>query len=115
MRLRKPAGNQCAVLTRSGHRIISYNVCYTKLLRIHLDLIGSGLNGVIKKLHDTYRFNTLYVTAHSMGGLVSRSFIMKNVYEDGEDYIKLFVSISTPWDGHRAAEKGVENAPSVIP
>lgn len=82
---------------------------------IHLDLIGSGLNGVIKKLHDTYRFNTLYVTAHSMGGLVSRSFIMKNVYEDGEDYIKLFVSISTPWDGHRAAEKGVENAPSVIP
>ena len=40
---------------------------------------------------------------------------MKNVYEDGEDYIKLFVSISTPWDGHRAAEKGVKDAPSAIP
>jgi hypothetical protein len=40
---------------------------------------------------------------------------MKNAYEDGEDYIKLFVSISTPWDGHRAAKIGVENAPSAIP
>jgi len=82
---------------------------------IQLELIANGLNHIIKRLHETYRFNTLYVTAHSMGGLVSRSFIMKNVYEDGEDYIKLFVSISTPWDGHRAAEKGVKDAPSAIP
>ena len=82
---------------------------------IQLKLIASGLNDVIKKLHDKYRFNTLYVTAHSMGGLVSRAFIMKNIYQDGEEYIKLFISISTPWDGHRAAKEGVEDAPSVIP
>jgi hypothetical protein len=82
---------------------------------IQLDLIARGLNNVVKRLHDTYRFNELYITAHSMGGLVSRAFLMKNVFEDGQDYIKLFVSISTPWNGHRAASSGVERAPAVIP
>ena len=82
---------------------------------IQLDLIARGLNNVVKRLHDTYRFNKLYITAHSMGGLVSRAFLMKNVFEDGQDYIKLFVSISTPWNGHRAASSGVERAPAVIP
>jgi hypothetical protein len=82
---------------------------------IQLDLIARGLNNVVKKLHDTYRFDKLYITAHSMGGLVSRAFLMKNVFEDGQDYIKLFVSISTPWNGHKAANSGVERAPAVIP
>jgi hypothetical protein len=66
-------------------------------------------------LHATYRFKTLYVTAQSMGGLVARSFIMKNVYDDKQNYIKLFVSISTPWNGHRLTAKGAKSAPAAIP
>ncbi len=46
---------------------------------------------------------------------MARSFIMKNMYEDTNDYIKLFVSVSTPWNGHIATAKGVENAPEAVP
>ena len=82
---------------------------------VRLDNTGFALNEIIKRMHQTYRFKTLYVTAQSMGGLVARSFIMKNVYDDNQDYIKLFVSISTPWNGHRLTAKGVESAPAAIP
>jgi hypothetical protein len=50
-----------------------------------------------------------------MGGLVSRYAILQNVYEDHHDYIRLYVTISTPWAGHRAAAFGVEKAPAVVP
>jgi len=82
---------------------------------IHLDDAGSALNEIIKRIHAAYGFKTLYVTAQSMGGLVARSFIMRNVYDDNQDYIKLFVSISTPWNGHRLTAKGVKGAPTAIP
>ena len=77
--------------------------------------VTRALNNILKRLHDTYRFNTLYITAHSMGGLVSRALIVKRVFEDQQDYIKLLVSISTPWNGHAVAAKGVEQAPVAVP
>jgi pimeloyl-ACP methyl ester carboxylesterase len=80
-----------------------------------LEKINRFLNYLITYLHDEYQFKQLYVTAHSMGGLVSRGFILKNVYEDGHDYIKLFVSISSPFGGLETAQKGVESAPAAIP
>ena len=80
-----------------------------------IDDTSAALNEIIKRLHASYKFNTLYVTAQSMGGLVARSFIIKNIYGDKQDYIKLFVSISTPWNGHRLTAKGVEGAPAAIP
>jgi len=82
---------------------------------LRLDKLGRALNSIITILHAEHGFNTLYVTAHSMGGLVARSFILKKGYEDRQDYIKLFVSISTPWNGHRASKKGIEQAPAVVP
>jgi len=82
---------------------------------VRLDKTGFVLNEIIKRIHQEYRFKTLYVTAQSMGGLVARSFIMKNIYDDRQDYIKLFVSISTPWNGHRLTAKGAERAPAAIP
>jgi uncharacterized alpha/beta hydrolase family protein len=77
--------------------------------------ISRALSNILIRLHDTYQFNTLYITAHSMGGLVSRSFIMKNVFESQKSFVKLFISISTPWNGHGAAAKGAKQAPVAIP
>jgi len=82
---------------------------------LRLDSIAGALNEIIKRVYQAYRFKTLYVTAQSMGGLVARSFILKNFYDDHQDYIKLFVSISTPWNGHRLTAKGVQGAPTAIP
>jgi pimeloyl-ACP methyl ester carboxylesterase len=77
--------------------------------------ISRALNIILTRLHDTYQFNALYITAHSMGGLVSRSYIMKNEFENHRNYVKLFVSISTPWNGHNTAAKGAKQAPVAIP
>ena len=82
---------------------------------IRLERTSNALNKIIQTLHKKYRFSNLYVVAHSMGGLVSRSFIIKNRLEAGNRYITKFVSISTPWNGHEAAAFGVKRAPAVIP
>ncbi|KPJ78566.1 MAG: hypothetical protein AMJ54_02795 [Deltaproteobacteria bacterium SG8_13] len=82
---------------------------------IQLDHLGDALNYLVTYLHDRYRFERLYVTAHSMGGLVARSFILKNHFQDHQRCIRLFVSISTPWGGLETAAKGIESAPAAIP
>ena len=64
-------------------------------------------------LQTKYQFNKLYITAHSMGGLVARSFIVN--YGLQFPYVKLFISLATPWGGDRMAEYGVEQSPAVIP
>jgi pimeloyl-ACP methyl ester carboxylesterase len=60
-----------------------------------------------------YKFDTLYITAHSMGGLVARSYLIDFVGDS--PIIKLFVSLATPWGGDKMAEYGVEQSPAVIP
>jgi len=82
---------------------------------LDLEFIGGALEGAIQLLHERYAFDTLFVAAHSMGGLVARYAILKNVFEDHQDYIRLLVTISTPWAGHSAAAGGVKYAPAVVP
>lgn len=68
------------------------------------------------KLHTLktkYHFDHLYITAHSMGGLLARSFILD--YGAHFPYVKLFVSLATPWGGVKLAEYGVKRSPAVIP
>jgi pimeloyl-ACP methyl ester carboxylesterase len=60
-----------------------------------------------------YRFDKLFITAHSMGGLVARSFLVD--YVRYCPYVKLFISLATPWGGDRMAEYGVSQSPAVIP
>jgi len=67
----------------------------------------------LQNLRIKYHFDQLYITAHSMGGLVARSFIVD--YGANFPYVKLFVSLATPWGGDRMAEYGVKQSPAVIP
>jgi pimeloyl-ACP methyl ester carboxylesterase len=76
---------------------------------------GSALNDGVKLLHQRYGFERLHVVAHSMGGLVSRDFIIKNHILGGHRYINTFITFSSPWDGHEAAAMGVKFAPKVVP
>ncbi len=78
-----------------------------------LDTVSFLMQSKIYELHRKYEFETMYVVAHSMGGLVSRAaLIEKNAFSES---IKLFISISTPWGGERRAKTGVESSPAVIP
>jgi pimeloyl-ACP methyl ester carboxylesterase len=80
-----------------------------------LDKITKWLNHMVESLKRSYGFKELFVIAHSMGGLVARSFIIQNSHEGRQQYLKLFISISTPWNGHRMAAKGVKHAPTAVP
>jgi len=82
---------------------------------LRLESCAGALNDGVKALHRRFGFQRLHVVAHSMGGLVSRRFIEKNVVEDGNRYITTFITFSSPWDGHEAAAAGVKRAPSVVP
>jgi pimeloyl-ACP methyl ester carboxylesterase len=82
----------------SGARIQSMShLLYWKLLNLKLK----------------YNFQQLYITAHSMGGLIGRSFIVD--YGRYFPSIKLFVTLATPWGGDRMAEYGVRQSPAVVP
>jgi hypothetical protein len=50
-----------------------------------------------------------------MGGLVGRDFIQRNARSPDSRYLPVFVSIVTPWRGHRLARLGVERSPAVVP
>ncbi len=67
----------------------------------------------LENLYLKYKFRELYITAHSMGGLVARFFLVNHGH-----YFPLvtnFISISTPWGGEALAESGVKYSPAVIP
>ncbi|MGE4558794.1 MAG: alpha/beta hydrolase [Desulfobulbus sp.] len=78
-----------------------------------IDNIAYGLFWKLVNLQTKYKFPKLYITAHSMGGLVARSFIVN--YGKKFPSARVFVSLSTPWGGDKMAEYGVHQSPVVIP
>lgn len=82
---------------------------------IRLTNVADALNHGVENLHDRLGFKRLHVVAHSMGGLVSRDFVTRNVIDGGNRYIHTFITYSSPWGGHEAAAMGVKFAPEVVP
>jgi hypothetical protein len=85
-----------------------------------LDLgeLGRGVDRWMERLHVEDPFPRLVVVAYSMGGLVSRAFLNEALDTPGggvADALCLFVTLSTPWGGQRAAAWGVAQAPAVAP
>jgi pimeloyl-ACP methyl ester carboxylesterase len=82
---------------------------------LRLDNLAETLNEGITLLHKRYPLKRLHVVAHSMGGLIARDFLAKNVIRDGCSYIDTFISVSSPFNGHEAAGMGVQWAPAIVP
>jgi pimeloyl-ACP methyl ester carboxylesterase len=78
-----------------------------------LDSISHLLYWKLINLQRRYHFDKLYFTAHSMGGLVVRSFLGNPDFQFPA--AKAFISISTPWGGDATANSGVAYSPAVIP
>ena len=78
-----------------------------------LDSMAYLLYWKLFNLQLKYHFETLYITAHSMGGLVARTFLLNHGGQFPQ--AKLFVSLSTPWAGEATAELGVKHSPAVVP
>jgi pimeloyl-ACP methyl ester carboxylesterase len=74
--------------------------------------VADHLAQTMRKLQVQHDFPRFVVVAHSMGGLVSRGFIQR-YRAGGSAAIPLFISIATPFDGHKSAESGLK-APRVV-
>jgi pimeloyl-ACP methyl ester carboxylesterase len=81
---------------------------------VHLHEIADHLQQTVAKVTRRHPHDRIIVVAHSMGGLVSRGFLLRHASNAGAARVPLFISISTPWDGHKAAELGVKHAPAVV-
>jgi len=76
--------------------------------------VADHLDQTMKRLQLQHGFTRYHVIAHSMGGLVSRGFLLRNQTGGSRARIPLYITISTPWAGHKAAESGIKYAPAVV-
>lgn len=82
---------------------------------MRLDRVSSVLATGLRALKQRHQFTQCHIVAHSMGGLVSRAAITEAVAAEGRNFIPHFVSISTPWGGHKAAESGIRHLKKPVP
>ncbi|MDX2165461.1 MAG: hypothetical protein SF182_00290 [Deltaproteobacteria bacterium] len=83
---------------------------------VALEVAGAALGRWLQALEIEYGFHRLAVVAHSMGGLVSRSYLVGDPNGLGGTIDALtFVSIATPWQGHAGAALGIAHAPVAAP
>ena len=82
-----------------------------------LEKTAMWLDRWVQDLYAVHRYPRMAVVAHSMGGLVARAFINRVIAAgDGRaEGLRLFITMSTPWDGHASAQRGVDRAPVVAP
>lgn len=78
-----------------------------------LDSMSHLLFWKLLNLQMRYGFERVDLVAHSMGGLLTRRFLLTH----GAQFPQLgqFVTLSTPWGGEHAATTGVEHSPAVVP
>jgi len=84
---------------------------------LRLDVISDYLAEAVSKVQSQYGFKHFYVVAHSMGGLVTRSFVKKYVERAPENkkFLSLVMTVNSPMGGMGAAASGVEHSPIIVP
>jgi uncharacterized alpha/beta hydrolase family protein len=82
---------------------------------ISLDLISNYLVKALHQLHIRYSFPRVNIIAHSLGGLMTRSFVMKHLQNQSRYKISLVVTINSPMYGMDSATMGVKTSPIVVP
>ena len=61
-----------------------------------------------------YNFADIYLITHSMGGLMSRSFLIKHQQDQAKFDVSLYMTINSPLYGMDSTRSGVESSPIVI-
>lgn len=84
---------------------------------LRLDMISDYLVQAVVSLQKKYRFNQLNVVAHSMGGLVTHSFVKKyrEQYPEISQNLKFVMTINSSMGGMESAAAGVKHSPIVVP
>jgi pimeloyl-ACP methyl ester carboxylesterase len=79
-----------------------------------LDALAMVLTQLFVRLRTEYRFERAAVVAHSMGGLVTRAFLLRDHDDNATDVVRTYVTISSPLGGMASAGEGVKNSPVVV-
>ncbi len=79
-----------------------------------LDAIAAVLTQLFVRLRQQYGFERAAVIAHSMGGLVTREFVLQDYESNATEVVRTYITISSPLGGMPMAGKGVERSPVVI-
>jgi len=79
-----------------------------------LEASSALLTQLFVRLRQQYRFDKAAVVAHSMGGLVSREFVLQDFEHSAADVVRTYVTIASPLGGMESAGKGVERSPVVV-
>jgi uncharacterized alpha/beta hydrolase family protein len=58
-------------------------------------------------LQKQYGFTTVGITAHSMGGIVARAMLTGHHFSKNIHFVKLFITLATPWTGYTSADIGM--------
>jgi pimeloyl-ACP methyl ester carboxylesterase len=82
---------------------------------LRLRFVSVYLAEAIRELGVRHKPHRMHVVAHSMGGLIARSFINQNVGLKRRQLVRTFITISTPFNGHAGAQQGVRFSPVVAP
>jgi pimeloyl-ACP methyl ester carboxylesterase len=82
---------------------------------VRLERAGRFLANVVQDIRGIYGVDKIYVVAHSMGGLVSRNFVLRTLENPKDHCVEKYITISTPWNGHSMAEKGVDYVSTPVP
>ena len=84
---------------------------------LRLEAVSNYFSGAVHELRRRYGFAQFAVVAHSMGGLVTRSFVQRlhAHFPDDEKALRIVITVNSPQGGMASATTGVEYSPIVIP
>ena len=84
---------------------------------LRLETVSNYFAGAVHELRRRYGFTQFAVVAHSMGGLVTRSFVqrLEAHYPDDARTLRIVLTVNSPQGGMPSATTGVEYSPIVIP
>ncbi|MEM9056979.1 MAG: alpha/beta fold hydrolase [Pseudomonadota bacterium] len=82
---------------------------------VRLAQVSEFLVKAVNQLQAQHGFEHFFVVAHSMGGLMARSFVKRH-YETGSPaHLAFFMTINSPIGGLKSAREGVDRSPVVLP
>ena len=80
-----------------------------------LNLVSDFLVNALSTLHAKHGFAEVVLIAHSMGGLMSRDYVLQHASGDAPYRLTMAMTINSPLLGMDSAEKGTRFSPIVIP
>jgi pimeloyl-ACP methyl ester carboxylesterase len=82
---------------------------------LRLTLVARILHEQLTAFEQKAGFKKACLVAHSMGGLITQEMLTTYGLENHARYIKLYITLATPWSGFKSADTAVATSPKKLP